>query len=121
MVGMGAACKGEVNLQGARHATNYRLDVRVRKECETDVQSFCADVDAGQEGHALVLHCMVDKFKNLSGTCQSEVRSWGHTLSPDGSQLDGRQSLSVRGWTGVVRGAHGPVAVHQDVRPHPGL
>ncbi|CAI5481570.1 unnamed protein product, partial [Closterium sp. Yama58-4] len=72
-VGMGAACKGEVNLQEARHASNYRLDVRVRKECEDDVTKFCNGVDAGQEGHALVLKCMVRSFKSLSSSCQSEV------------------------------------------------
>ncbi|CAI7837449.1 unnamed protein product, partial [Closterium sp. NIES-53] len=72
-VGMGAACKGEVNLQEARHASNYRLDVRVRKECEDDVTKFCNGVDAGQEGHALVLKCMVGSFKSLSASCQSEV------------------------------------------------
>ncbi|GJP37078.1 hypothetical protein CLOM_g21523 [Closterium sp. NIES-68] len=72
-VGMGAACKGEVNLQEARHASNYRLDVRVRTECEEDVTKYCNGVDAGQEGHALVLKCMVGSFKSLSSSCQSEV------------------------------------------------
>eukprot|EP00271_Cylindrocystis_brebissonii_P009749 TRINITY_DN2493_c0_g1_i1.p1 TRINITY_DN2493_c0_g1~~TRINITY_DN2493_c0_g1_i1.p1 ORF type:complete len:1041 (-),score=222.27 TRINITY_DN2493_c0_g1_i1:278-3400(-) len=72
-VGMGAACKGEVNLQEVRHAANYRLDVRLRNECEEDVQSLCAGVDEGQEGHALVLKCFVNKYKKLSASCATEV------------------------------------------------
>eukprot|EP00897_Mesotaenium_endlicherianum_P000593 jgi/Mesen1/10534/ME000083S10041 len=73
-IGMGAACKGEVNLQEARHSSNYRLDVRVRKECEADLETVgCKNVDEGNEGHALVLRCMVSKFKKLSASCQTEV------------------------------------------------
>ncbi|GJP36222.1 hypothetical protein CLOM_g20753, partial [Closterium sp. NIES-68] len=72
-VGMGAACKGEVNLQEARQAGNYRLDVRMRKECEGDVKQHCDGADEGKEGHAVVLKCMVDNFKSLAPTCQSEV------------------------------------------------
>jgi len=71
---MGAACKGEVNLQELRHASNYRLDVRVRTECASDVEKFCKDADAGDEGHALVLKCMVQNAKDLSGSCQAEAQ-----------------------------------------------
>lgn len=70
---MGAACKGEVNLQELRHASNYRLDVRVRTECAADVEKFCKDADAGDEGHALVLKCMVQHNSELTSSCQTEV------------------------------------------------
>eukprot|EP00271_Cylindrocystis_brebissonii_P000507 TRINITY_DN1061_c0_g3_i1.p1 TRINITY_DN1061_c0_g3~~TRINITY_DN1061_c0_g3_i1.p1 ORF type:complete len:958 (-),score=202.65 TRINITY_DN1061_c0_g3_i1:1362-4235(-) len=72
-VGMGAACMGEVNLQEARHSSDYRLDVRLRKECDADVETLCANVDKGHEGHALVLKCFVDKYKKLSASCATEV------------------------------------------------
>eukprot|EP00271_Cylindrocystis_brebissonii_P019065 TRINITY_DN562_c0_g3_i1.p1 TRINITY_DN562_c0_g3~~TRINITY_DN562_c0_g3_i1.p1 ORF type:complete len:1830 (+),score=464.44 TRINITY_DN562_c0_g3_i1:323-5812(+) len=72
-VDMGSACWAELNLQEARHSSNYRLDVRVRKECEADVGQHCEGVDKGHEGHALVLKCLVDKFKALTASCQTEV------------------------------------------------
>ncbi|CAI7856614.1 unnamed protein product [Closterium sp. NIES-53] len=72
-VGMGAACQGEVNLQVARKAANYRLDVRLREECAGDLKQYCEGKDAGKEGHAVVLNCMVDNFKSLAPSCQGEV------------------------------------------------
>eukprot|EP00850_Spirogloea_muscicola_P014522 SM000105S13867 [mRNA] locus=s105:179263:185692:- [translate_table: standard] len=72
-VGMSAACKGEVNLQEARRASNYKLDVSLRKACEADATDHCLGVEKGQEGHAPVLRCFVQKFKELSGRCQTEV------------------------------------------------
>eukprot|EP00270_Netrium_digitus_P010393 TRINITY_DN3221_c1_g1_i5.p1 TRINITY_DN3221_c1_g1~~TRINITY_DN3221_c1_g1_i5.p1 ORF type:complete len:932 (-),score=260.15 TRINITY_DN3221_c1_g1_i5:314-3109(-) len=72
-VTMGTACKAEVNLKEARHPSNYQLDVRLRKECEADAGRVCAGVDKGQEGHALVLRCMVTNYKKLSTSCATEV------------------------------------------------
>ena len=72
-VGFSAACKGEVNLQAARQASDYRLDVRVVKECVDDIDRLCSDVDKSLEGHAVVLKCMVKQFSNLVSPCQSEV------------------------------------------------
>ncbi|KAL3684822.1 hypothetical protein R1sor_002844 [Riccia sorocarpa] len=72
-VEMGTPCKIEVDLQEARQASDYRLDVRVRKECQEDVNTLCSDVDPIEEGHAPVLKCFVSKFHKLSGGCQTEV------------------------------------------------
>ena len=72
-VGFSAACKGEVNLQAARQASDYRLDVRVVKECVDDIDRLCSDVDKSLEGHAVVLKCMVKQVSNLVSPCQSEV------------------------------------------------
>ena len=74
---MSAACKSQVNLQEARQASNYRLDVSLRKECAADVEGHCARVDEGREGHALVLKCLIGKYPNLTSPCQSEVRGGG--------------------------------------------
>lgn len=70
---MGKRCKVEVDLEGARQASDYRLDVRVRNECKDDVTKFCSSVNKEEEGHALVLKCFVDQFRNLTGGCQTEV------------------------------------------------
>ncbi|KAL2619820.1 hypothetical protein R1flu_000025 [Riccia fluitans] len=72
-VEMGTLCKIEVDLQEARQASDYRLDVRVRKECQEDVNTLCSAVDPNEEGHAPVLKCFVSKFHKLSGGCQTEV------------------------------------------------
>lgn len=72
-INMGVACKVEVDLQGARQASDYRLDVRVRTECKDDVSKFCSGVSKNEDGHAQVLKCFVDQYKNLTGGCQSEV------------------------------------------------
>lgn len=70
---MGTPCKIEVDLQEARQASDYRLDVRVRTECQKDVETLCGDVDKSEEGHATVLKCFVAQYKNLTGGCQTEV------------------------------------------------
>eukprot|EP00850_Spirogloea_muscicola_P000097 SM000001S04499 [mRNA] locus=s1:550290:556763:- [translate_table: standard] len=70
---LGAACQGEVNIQEARHAANYKLDIRLRDECTSDVQRVCKDADKGQEGHAKVLLCLISNFKNLTAGCGTEV------------------------------------------------
>ncbi|BFI14492.1 golgi apparatus protein 1 [Marchantia polymorpha subsp. ruderalis] len=72
-VEMGTPCKIEVDLQEARQASDYRLDVRVRTECQKDVETLCGDVDKSEEGHATVLKCFVAQYKNLTGGCQTEV------------------------------------------------
>ncbi|CAM6095965.1 unnamed protein product [Calypogeia fissa] len=72
-INMGVPCKVEVDLQGARQAEDYRLDVRVRTECKEDVNKFCSGVSKDEDGHAQVLKCFVNQYKNLTGGCQSEV------------------------------------------------
>eukprot|EP00271_Cylindrocystis_brebissonii_P014317 TRINITY_DN3562_c0_g8_i1.p1 TRINITY_DN3562_c0_g8~~TRINITY_DN3562_c0_g8_i1.p1 ORF type:complete len:1638 (-),score=492.31 TRINITY_DN3562_c0_g8_i1:1373-6286(-) len=86
-VGMSEVCKAEVNLQQVRHSSDYRLDVRVRKECEADVGRLCSKAGAGaagsegeteasgqsDDGKASVLKCCVRKFRKLSASCQTEV------------------------------------------------
>ena len=89
-VGMSAACKSQVNLQEARQASNYRLDVSLRRECAADVAGHCAKVDEGREGHALVLKCLIGKYPNLTNTCQSEVRGEG---IPEGERRGGISSI----------------------------
>jgi hypothetical protein len=46
------ACKEEVNKQEERQASDYRLDVRLRKECQGDVTKVCGHVDPAAEYHA---------------------------------------------------------------------
>jgi hypothetical protein len=46
------ACKEEVNKQEERQASDYRLDVRLRKECQGDVTKVCGHVDPATEYHA---------------------------------------------------------------------
>lgn len=72
-VGMGAACKVEVNLQEARQASDYRLDASVKSVCEADANKVCADVDRSTVGHAVMLKCFVRNYQKLSGSCQTEV------------------------------------------------
>ena len=85
---MGAPCKGEVNLQELRHASDYRLDVRVRSECQNDVATLCADVSRSEVGHASGLKCFVSKFPKLSGGCQTEVYSRPSTVEKFQSWAD---------------------------------
>ena len=61
---MGAACKAEVQRQAQRQSTDYRLNFRLHRSCEVDVDELCADVCSPFQGQACggtVLRCLTEK------------------------------------------------------------
>ena len=86
---MSVACRAEVELQTARETEDYRMDSMLMSQCEADVSKSCAGVEDGEEGHGLVLKCLVDNHKDLSASCQTEVREEG--------QRDGTGGLARAG------------------------
>jgi len=138
-MGMGIACKAEVNLQTLRESSYYRLDTGLKMQCEADVAKLCEGIDEGQEGHALVLKCLVDHHSQLAGPCQTEVRPLSPGLAHCCLCIIGRKTVSVMSYpcifwlaycggagvicwwwwsyltnAGVLSCPHGPVAVPQE-------
>lgn len=61
---MGSACKQEVQRQAQRQSTDYRLNFRLHRSCEVDVDELCADVCSPFQGQACggtVLRCLTEK------------------------------------------------------------
>ena len=75
--GMSVACRAEVELQTARETEDFRMDSMLTSQCDADISKTCAGVEEGEEGHGLVLKCLVDNHKDLSASCQTEVREEG--------------------------------------------
>jgi golgi apparatus protein 1 len=75
---MSEDCKREVMADEVRTSQDYRLNFRLKKACEKDVSTLCADVcPAAENGHpcgGLVLRCLTDKQDQIAnGECKNEV------------------------------------------------
>ena len=65
---MGGACKEEVQRQQQRENEDYRLNFRLNRACEVDVDELCADVCspfAGQACGGTVLRCLSEKREKV--------------------------------------------------------
>lgn len=74
---MGAECKKEVRRNMNRMAQDYRLNFRLHKACNTDVQATCSDAcppNLGQACGGTMLRCLQDNMESLqSEECKKEV------------------------------------------------
>lgn len=69
----GEECKEELQAREDVMKTDYRYDHGVFTNCANDVDTYCADEKTKLRGQALVLKCLVDNFKDLADTCQTEM------------------------------------------------
>lgn len=69
----GEECKEELQKREDMMKSDYRYDVGVLTNCETDVDVYCKDAKTKLRGNATVLKCLVDNFKSLAEQCQSEM------------------------------------------------
>eukprot|EP00899_Mesostigma_viride_P022799 jgi/Mesvir1/3703/Mv14989-RA.1 len=74
---MSTECKAEVKRNEIRAAEDYRLNYRLNRACDVDIDVLCADVCSpfmGQACGGTVLQCLVDNRENISSTaCKDEV------------------------------------------------
>mmetsp|Transcript_18814 Transcript_18814/g.52452 ORF Transcript_18814/g.52452 Transcript_18814/m.52452 type:complete len:892 (-) Transcript_18814:83-2758(-) len=74
---MSLACKEEVQKQEQRQNEDYRLNFRLHRACEVDVNELCSDVCSPFQGQACggtVLRCLTDNREKIQDeACKHEV------------------------------------------------
>lgn len=54
-------------------AYGCRYDIGVFTNCASDVNEYCAEARSKLRGNATVLKCLVENFKSLAESCQTEM------------------------------------------------
>jgi len=74
---MSSECRTEVKRYSQRAGEDYRLNYRLNKACDLEIDRLCADVCSPFQGQACggtVLQCLSDKKENITDTaCKNEV------------------------------------------------
>ncbi|KAG1672451.1 hypothetical protein FOA52_013237 [Chlamydomonas sp. UWO 241] len=69
----GQECLEELEKREDQVKNDYRMDVGVYANCESDVSAYCANERAMLRGNATVLKCLAANFKQLAEPCQAEM------------------------------------------------
>jgi len=74
---MSVACREEVERQEHRQTEDYRLNFRLNRACEYDVEELCPDVCSSMQGTSCggtVLRCLTDKREKIQDqACKDEI------------------------------------------------
>jgi hypothetical protein len=74
---MTSECKAEVKRDEIRAAEDYRLNYRLNKACDAEIDDLCADVCSPFQGQACggtVIKCLTEKGDNITNTdCRTEL------------------------------------------------
>jgi Golgi apparatus protein 1 len=74
---MGRECRAEVKRDEVREAEDYRLDYRLNKACDMEIDMLCAEVCSPFQGQACsgaVIDCLRDKQDNITAeACKTEL------------------------------------------------
>eukprot|EP00195_Chlamydomonas_chlamydogama_P004977 CAMPEP_0202901334 /NCGR_PEP_ID=MMETSP1392-20130828/14194_1 /ASSEMBLY_ACC=CAM_ASM_000868 /TAXON_ID=225041 /ORGANISM="Chlamydomonas chlamydogama, Strain SAG 11-48b" /LENGTH=885 /DNA_ID=CAMNT_0049587883 /DNA_START=46 /DNA_END=2703 /DNA_ORIENTATION=- len=69
----GEECKEELQKREDVMKTDYRYDVGVFTNCQSDVEAFCKEAKTKLRGNATVLKCLVENFRQITEQCQTEM------------------------------------------------
>ena len=79
------ACRKEVYYYEKMEVENYKNDIILAEACRSDVEKYCANVEAGGCGLGAEVACCVVSY--LGGACQSLHALW-----------EWRRALQLRCW-----------------------
>ena len=71
---MSEECRNEVKRHETRAAKDYRLNYRLNKACDLEIDRLCADVCSpfsGQACEGTVIQCLTQKAENITDQVQS--------------------------------------------------
>lgn len=66
-------CKFQIVAKLQRRQANWKLDPPLRKACRSDVQQYCTAEDAQNSEEGLVYKCLLNKYEELTSSCQREL------------------------------------------------